>query len=49
LYLPRVALRYLDRLEELVGVPIRLVSFGSGRDDTVVRQTARRTAPAVGR
>jgi adenylosuccinate synthase len=47
--LPPEARRYLDRLEELVGVPIRLVSVGSGRDENVVRQTARRTAPAVGR
>jgi adenylosuccinate synthase len=35
--LPREARRYLDRLEELAGVPIRLVSVGSGREENVQR------------
>jgi len=35
--LPREARRYLDRLEELSGVPIRLVSVGSGREENVRR------------
>jgi adenylosuccinate synthase len=35
--LPREARRYLDRLEELAGVPIRLVSVGSGRNENVRR------------
>ncbi|HSQ60634.1 MAG TPA: adenylosuccinate synthase [Acidobacteriota bacterium] len=47
--LPPEARKYLDRLEELVGVPIRLVSVGSGRDENVVRPAARRATPAVGR
>ena len=47
--LPREARRYLDRLEELAGVSIRLVSVGSGRDENVQRFASPRTAPAVGR
>ncbi len=47
--LPREARRYLDRLEELAGVPIRLVSVGSGRDQNVERQPQLRPAQAVGR
>ncbi len=47
--LPPEARRYLDRVEEWVGVPIRLVSVGSGRDENVVRPAARRATPAVGR
>ena len=35
--LPREARRYLDRLEELAGVAIRLVSVGSGREENVQR------------
>ncbi len=46
--LPPEARRYLDRLEELTGVPIRLVSVGSGRDENVERP-ARSASPAVGR
>jgi adenylosuccinate synthase len=40
--LPREARRYLDRLEELAGVPIRLVSVGSGRDENVQRHATPR-------
>ncbi|HEY3157189.1 MAG TPA: adenylosuccinate synthase [Candidatus Eisenbacteria bacterium] len=47
--LPREARRYLDRVEELAGVPIRLVSVGSGRDENVRRQVNRREAQPVGR
>ncbi len=47
--LPPEARRYLDRLEELAGVPIRLVSVGSGREENVERSAARRASPAVGR
>ena len=36
--LPREARRYLDRLEELAGVPVRMVSVGSGREENVSRQ-----------
>ncbi len=34
--LPASARRYLDRLAELTGVPIRLVSVGAGREETIV-------------
>jgi adenylosuccinate synthase len=47
--LPPEARRYLDRLEELVGVPIRLISVGSGREENVERTPSRRATPAVGR
>ena len=49
--LPLAARRYLDRLSELVGVPIAIVSVGSERDQTVVHEDPlagpRRTAPAL--
>ena len=35
--LPDEAKRYIDRLEEVVGVPVGLVSTGSDRDDTIIR------------
>ncbi|MEK7316895.1 MAG: adenylosuccinate synthase [Candidatus Eisenbacteria bacterium] len=47
--LPPEARRYLDRLEELAGVPIRLISVGSGRDENVERSASRRESPAVRR
>ncbi len=47
--LPREARRYLDRLEELAGIPIRLVSVGSGRDENVRRQVNPRQEQTVGR
>ena len=46
--LPREARRYLDRLEVLAGVPIRLVSVGSGRDENVRRHANLRSTEAVG-
>ena len=46
--LPREARRYLDRLEERAGVPIRLVSVGSGRDENVRRHANLRSTEAVG-
>ena len=36
--LPRNAQRYLARLEELVGIPITIVSTGPDRDQTIVRR-----------
>jgi len=36
--LPEAARRYVTRLEEVSGVPVALVSTGSERDDTIVRQ-----------
>ena len=47
--LPPEARRYLDRLEELAGVPIRLVSVGSGRDENVRRSVGPREHQPVGR
>lgn len=35
--LPDEAKRYIKRLEEIVGVPVALVSTGSDRDDTIIR------------
>jgi adenylosuccinate synthase len=35
--LPREALRYIGRLEELTGVPAAVISTGSAREDTIVR------------
>jgi len=34
--LPANALRYVQRVEELIGVPIELVSVGPGREDTIL-------------
>lgn len=36
--LPREAQRYIARLEELSGVPAAILSTGSGRDDTIIRE-----------
>ena len=47
--LPPEARRYLDRLEELARVPIRLVSVGSGREENVRRHANLRSTEAVGR
>jgi adenylosuccinate synthase len=47
--LPREARAYLDRLEELAGVPIRLVSVGSGREENVRREPTPRAAQPIGR
>jgi adenylosuccinate synthase len=38
--LPLGARKYLDRIEELVGRPIELVSVGPARDQTIFRETA---------
>ncbi len=35
--LPAAARRYIDRLEEVSGVPVGLVSTGSDRDETIIR------------
>ncbi len=49
--LPGGARSYLDRLADRVGVPISIVSVGSRRDETVVREDPlegpRRVAPAL--
>ena len=35
--LPAEARAYVERLEQLIGVPVLLISTGAGRDETVVR------------
>jgi len=35
--LPRAARRYVERVEELLGVPILLIGVGSGREQTIAR------------
>jgi adenylosuccinate synthase len=35
--LPKEAQRYIARLEELTGVPAAVLSTGSGREDTIIR------------
>ena len=44
--LPEDARRYIARLEEVTGVPAAIVSTGSERDDTIVRQDVIRSAIA---
>src|SRR5262245_53650254 len=36
--LPREAQRYVARLEEITGVPAAIISTGSGREDTIIRE-----------
>jgi adenylosuccinate synthase len=36
--LPPAAQRYIARLEELTGVPAAVVSTGSAREDTIIRE-----------
>ena len=36
--LPEAARRYVARLEEVSGVPAAIISTGSERDDTIVRE-----------
>ena len=36
--LPREARAYIARLEEITGVPAAIVSTGSGREDTILRE-----------
>ena len=36
--LPAEALHYIRRVEELTGVPVRIISVGPGRDQTVIRE-----------
>ncbi len=38
--LPAKARRYLERLEELIGVPFCLISTGAVRDDTIVCESS---------
>lgn len=34
--LPHNARRYVERLEELVGVPVKMISVGAGREETIL-------------
>jgi adenylosuccinate synthase len=36
--LPREAQRYVARLEEITGVPASIISTGSAREDTIIRE-----------
>jgi adenylosuccinate synthase len=36
--LPAEARRYIARIEEVTGVPVALISTGSGREDTIIRE-----------
>jgi adenylosuccinate synthase len=36
--LPKEAQRYVTRLEEISGVPAAIVSTGSAREDTIMRE-----------
>ena len=36
--LPEAARRYIARLEEVTGVPAAIISTGSERDDTILRE-----------
>jgi adenylosuccinate synthase len=36
--LPREAQQYVAFLEEVTGVPVSIVSTGSGRNDTIIRE-----------
>jgi len=36
--LPKDAQRYIARLEELTGVPAAVLSTGSAREDTIIRE-----------
>ena len=44
--LPENARRYVARLEEVSGVPAAIVSTGSERDDTILRDDVFATTPA---
>ena len=35
--LPENAKRYVERIEELTGVPVKIVAVGSRRDQTIIR------------
>ena len=36
--LPREARAYVSRLEEITGVPAAIISTGSAREDTIIRE-----------
>jgi adenylosuccinate synthase len=37
--LPENAKKYLDRMEALSGVPIKIVSVGPGRESTIIKES----------
>ena len=36
--LPENARKYIDRIEELIDVPVKIISVGPGRDQTIIRE-----------
>jgi adenylosuccinate synthase len=36
-HLPPAAKRYIERIQELIGIPASLVSVGPGRNETILR------------
>jgi adenylosuccinate synthase len=46
--LPREARAYIARLEEITGVPAAIVSTGSAREDTILREGFLAPALAIG-
>ncbi|HKA56643.1 MAG TPA: adenylosuccinate synthetase, partial [Candidatus Binatia bacterium] len=34
--LPANARRYVERIEQLVGVPVKMISVGAGREETIL-------------
>jgi len=47
--LPENARRYINRLEEVTGVPAAIVSTGSDRDDTIIREDLKGVLTKVGK
>ena len=45
--LPREARAYVARLEEITGVPAAIVSTGSGREETILREGVLSPALAI--
>jgi adenylosuccinate synthase len=34
--LPTTARRYVERIEQLIGVPVKMISVGAGREETIL-------------
>jgi adenylosuccinate synthase len=34
--LPTNARRYVERIEQLIGVPVKMISVGAGREETIL-------------
>ena len=46
--LPEAAQRYVERVEELLDVPVAVVSVGPGREQTIMRGTSAALAAVLG-